>query len=306
MSFTSAISKGGSRHLSAESSAPSFSRDEWVTGQDLSPAAKLPMVEDDGDDHNHDLPNSHNPRRAGRLLLRRVLVAVVVLVVAVGAAGSVYVASLPSVSGARSRVVDLLSDHHDPVGHPPLPSRLARAMVAAEDSHFWSNYAVNVGWGIGQAMYHLLRYPGEDPGGSTIDQQVAKLLYHPAQQGWEATLADIGLGIKLDLSYSKVQILEMYMNAAYYGNHLYGYEAAAEGYFCEIPSRLTWGQASLLAGVIQAPGAYDPFVHLALARQAEKYVLHRLVAVGALTPREAAAAWRSPLGLHACSPGRPS
>ncbi|MCL4313272.1 MAG: transglycosylase domain-containing protein [Actinobacteria bacterium] len=234
--------------------------------------------------------------------LWRVLVVLVALVVAAGVAGTAYVASLPSVSGARSRVIGMLRDHHDPVGHLPLPSRLARAMVAAEDSHFWSNYAIDMGWGIGQAFYHLLRHPNEDPGGSTIDQQVAKLLYHPSQQGWGATLADIGLGIKLDLAYPREQILEMYMNAAYYGNHLYGYEAAAEGYFCKAPSQLTWGQASMLAGIIQAPALYDPFVHLSLARQVEKYVLGRLVSVGALTAQEALADWQAPLGLHACSP----
>jgi membrane peptidoglycan carboxypeptidase len=74
---------------------------------------------------------------------------------------------------------------------------------------------------------------------------------------------------------------------------------AARGYFGTTPDRLTWGQASMLAGVLPAPTAYDPVAHLDLARQRERHVLDRLVAVGRLSSKDAAAAYAEPLRLAA-------
>ena len=104
-----------------------------------------------------------------------------------------------------------------------------------------------------------------DPGGSTIDQQLAKQLYG-AGDGLSGTLRAIALGIKLSLSYPKPQILNMYLNAVYYGNGYWGDLAAARGYFNTTPSKLDWAEAAMLAGLPQAPSTYDPLEHLAIAR----------------------------------------
>src|ERR1022692_3334166 len=105
-----------------------------------------------------------------------------------------------------------------------------------------------------------------DPGGSTIPQQLAKQLYGSGT-GFGSTLAEIGLGLKLSFAFSHDQVLVMYLNAVYYGNGYWGDVAAARGYFHTTPNALSWPEAAMLAGLPQAPSAYDPSAAL-LARQA--------------------------------------
>ena len=212
------------------------------------------------------------------------------------AAGTVYVATLPSVADAPARVQQILVAHHGTYGRPPAPTKLGDAVVAVEDEHFYDNFVVNVLTGAGRAGLATL-HGGSDPGGSTIPQQLAKLLYGRGS-GWSATLREIGLGIRISLRFSKPQVLNMYLNAAYFGNGYWGYVAAARGYFGVSPSALNWAQAAMLAGLPQAPSAYDPLEHLALAKQRQRHVLGQLAANHFLTSEQANAAYAEPLGLR--------
>lgn len=218
------------------------------------------------------------------------------LVLAMAGVGFGYEASLPSVDGAPGRVAAIVRSHRGELGRLPLPARLAKAVVAVEDEHFYSNVFVNVFDGAGRAALASLRRSG-DPGGSTIAQQLAKQLY-PHGPGLGGTLEEIGLGVKLSLRYSKPEILAMYLNAVYYGNGYWGDVAAARGYFGTSPDQLTWAEAALLAGLPQAPSAYDPLHHLSLAKQRQRHVLAQLVVNHVLTPRQARAAFRAPLPLR--------
>jgi membrane peptidoglycan carboxypeptidase len=221
---------------------------------------------------------------------------VVAGLVALGlAAGTVCLLSLRSVSDAPARVRAILVAHHEPTGVLPSPRKLAAAVVSVEDEHFYANFAVNVLSGVGRAALATLQAE-QDPGGSTIEQQLAKLLYGQGG-GLGATLREIGLGVKLDLAYSKAEILRMYVNAAYYGQGFWGVPAASRGYFRIAPADLTWAEAAMLAGLLQAPSAYDPVTHYALAKQRQDHVLTQLVANGYLSARQAAAAYRTRLPL---------
>ncbi len=226
----------------------------------------------------------------------RVALAAIVLVVVVVLAGVGYELALPSVGNAEARVAAILRAHGGTMSPLPLPTRLAEAVVAVEDEHFYSNIFVNVLDGAGRAALATLRRSG-DPGGSTIDQQLAKQLY-PHGPGLGGTLYEIGLGVKLALTYSKPQILDMYLNAVYYGNGYWGDVAAARGYFGVAPDHLTWAEAALLAGLPQAPTAYDPFHHLTLAKQRQRHVLAQLVVNHMLTEAQAGAIARAPLPLR--------
>ncbi|MHB1585191.1 MAG: transglycosylase domain-containing protein [Acidimicrobiales bacterium] len=221
--------------------------------------------------------------------------AVVVLVVVVVFAGVGYELALPSVGNAEARVAAIVRAHGGAMSPLPLPARLAAAVVAVEDEHFYSNIFVNVLDGAGRAALATLRRSG-DPGGSTIDQQLAKQLY-PHGPGLGGTLDEIGLGVKLAFTYSKPEILNMYLNAVYYGNGYWGDVAAARGYFGVTPDHLTWAEAALLAGLPQAPTAYDPLRHLTLAKQRQRHVLAQLVTNHVLTESQASASFRAPLPL---------
>lgn len=239
--------------------------------------------------------NHRAPRRRPRRW-RRLLTAAAGLLVLVLTAGAAWLAALPSVATAPARVRRLLAAHGGSALSVPPPHRLGVAVVAAEDAYFTDNLFVNAAAGVGRAALAVLRRPG-DPGGSTIPQQLAKQLW-PHRPGAGTTLEDFGLGIKLGLRYRKARILAMYLDSVYLGNGYWGARAAAEGYFGRSPARLDWAQASLLAGLLQAPSAYDPLRHRALAKQRQRYVLEQLASTGKLSPAGAERAYAAPLGLR--------
>ncbi len=236
------------------------------------------------------------PRGKWRRRLVRVVVALLGIVLALVLAGLGYELSLPSVADAPTQVATIVRVHGGELGHLPLPTKLAEAEVAVEDEHFYSNVLLDVFDGAARAALTALHSSG-DPGGSTIAQQLAKQLY-PSSSSFAGTLEQVGLGLKLSLSYSKPRILEMYLNAIYYGNGYWGYLNAARGYFGVVPGRLNWAEASLLAGLPQAPSAYDPVIHFGLAKQRQLQVLDQLVANHVLTGVQAQAAYKAPLPLH--------
>jgi penicillin-binding protein 1A len=233
------------------------------------------------------------PRRPRwrRRLLRGVL-ALVVLVALLLGAGWVLT---PSVDDAPRRVAAFLAQHESPALVGAVPSRLADALVATEDSRFRSNPGVD--------PLSLLRAPwtlvtGQDAGGATLEQQLAKNLYENGDNSGLQKLTELVLALKLDSSFSKDEILRLYLDDGYYGHGFYGLTAATKGYFGVAPAQLTEAQASLLAGLFQAPTSYDPFVHPDAARARQAHVLDRLVAVGTLTRSQADAVAAQPWGLR--------
>lgn len=223
--------------------------------------------------------------------MRRAALAAVILLLVAAIAGFAYLATLRSVNDAPRRASRIIAAHHEPAGMPA-PARLADAVVSVEDEHFNDNVAINVLSGVGRALLAAVD-GGGDPGGSTIEQQLARELYPGG-----STLQDIGLGVKLAMSYGKPQIMRMYLNVGYYGHGFWGVAEAARGYFGTTPALLSWGQAAMLAGLLQAPSAYDPLEHYAAARARERHVLEQLIVNHHLSVRRGAAIFRAPLQLR--------
>ncbi len=225
-------------------------------------------------------------RRLVKLILTALIIVTTVLAV-------LWVIT-PSVGDAEARTATRLAAHgaHDP-GVLPVPNPVGVALIATEDTNFRSNPGISA---AGIARFALSPVIG-DQGSATLEQQLAKVLYTPERQDFTARVEDATLALKLDAHYSKDQILEMYLSSVYFGHGFYGLPAAARGYFAAAPADLSWGQASVLAGLVQAPSAYDPFNHLDLARQRQRHVLDQLVATGTLTVSQADAAFAAPLGL---------
>jgi hypothetical protein len=245
---------------------------------------------------------SAGPRRAPAKRprrLRRVAVVVAALAVLVAlVAGLAYRYALPDVHHAGARVRSSVLANGGTIGHLSRTSKLAEAVVAVEDDRFYGNAYVNVLYGIARATVGAVR-GGVDAGGSTLPQQLAKLLYYGTNENVPDSLKELALGLKLSNSYSRGRVLNMYLNVAYLGHGYWGASAAARGYFGVAPSRLGWSQAALLAGLLQAPSAYDPVHHLKLARERQRHVFDRLVADGRLSAAAANRAYEAPLLLHA-------
>ena len=180
------------------------------------------------------------------------------------------------------------------VTYDKIPQVLVDATTAAEDPSFFDNSGVDP-YAILRAVYINLSQQGSS-GASTITQQVARRLYLPPEQRSEISpdrkIDEAILAIKLTDTMSKQSILEKYFNNIYYGNLAYGIQAAALGYFGVEAKDLDLAEASMLAGLPQAPSAYDPTQNYDLARKRQKIVLDLMVKYSRITQPEADAAYR--------------
>lgn len=211
--------------------------------------------------------------------------------------GLLYLRSLPSVADAQARASALMAAHHERAVGPVPPRRLALATIAVEDARFYSDPGVDV-ISLGHGAWGYLTTGSTQVAGATISEQLAKLLYVRDQQSLAGKAEMIGLALKLNQRYSKAQILDMYLNIIYYGDGQYGAWQASETYFGVPPDQLDWAQASLLAGIPNAPSLLEPRGHFTLAKARQAHVLARLVAIGALTQAQADDAAREPLTIH--------
>jgi membrane peptidoglycan carboxypeptidase len=234
---------------------------------------------------------SHNGR-SGRRLVIKLAAALLGLMVITVAAVVALTAAAPSVADAPQRVAAILAAHGAPSDHGVVPQKVATALLATEDSRYYEDPALDP-LGVARAAWGLVTHNGND-GGATIEQQLAKLLYAPGTSLGDE-LRQVGIAFRLDHRFTKTQILAMYLDAAYFGDGAYGVTEASLHYFGRPPEELSWAQASLLAGLVQAPSAYDPHGHLALAKARQAHVLARLVATGHMSSAEAKLVFDDPL-----------
>jgi penicillin-binding protein 1A len=182
-----------------------------------------------------------------------------------------------------------------------MSSWLPKATVAIEDRRFWQHGALDYR-GIARAFLTDVEHGRIVEGGSTITQELVRNLYigNP-QRTFSRKLREACLAEKLAQRLSKQQILAAYLNEVFYGHHAHGAQAGARTYFSTKAQRLTLPQAALLAGLPQAPSAYDPFAHPDLARDRRDEVLRAMRQTGAITRAQLVRAVHAPLGLKAGS-----
>jgi len=170
---------------------------------------------------------------------------------------------------------------------------LIQATIATEDSRFYENPGFDP-IGLTRAIFQAVREGEQIAGTSTITQQLVRAVLLDEDERTERTarrkVREIILAAELARTYDKNTILELYLNEIYYGNRAYGIEAAAQTYFDKPAKDLTLAEASLLAGLPQAPAAWDPYTapELAVGRQWE--VLNLMIRNGYATTEEAQAA----------------
>jgi membrane peptidoglycan carboxypeptidase len=162
----------------------------------------------------------------------------------------------------------------------------ASAVLAAEDRNFYSHGAIDPG-AVARALWVDLTSRGLNEGGSTITQQLVKIQLLTPTKSINRKVQEIALAIVIEQRYSKDQVLTMYLNRVYFGHGAYGLGAAAKTYFNKDAKSLTAAQAAFLAGMIQAPTAYDPVQHYDLARERQLYVIQGMVSTGKISQAEA-------------------
>ena len=177
---------------------------------------------------------------------------------------------------------------------------LTKATVAIEDRRFYQHGGVDAE-GIMRALWRDVKAGKVVEGGSTITQQLVRTLYISNERTVERKVTEACLAVKLDDAWSKQRILASYLNSVFYGNLAYGAEAASRTYFSKSARWLTLPQASLLAGLTQAPTTYDPLADPVRALQRRNQVLTAMFAERMITAGQYDWARRQPVGLR---PGR--
>ena len=171
---------------------------------------------------------------------------------------------------------------------------LKLAVVAIEDSNFYRHNGLNP-YSIGRAALTNYKSGGVSEGASTLTMQLVKNLFLTRERTFSRKLAEAILAIRIEQVFDKDEILEMYLNNIYWGHNNYGIQTAAESYFNKSAAELNLAEAAVLAGLIQAPEQYSPFLNYANTKRRQAQVLARMRTVGWITPEEEQAALKEPL-----------
>jgi penicillin-binding protein 1A len=245
------------------------------------------------------------------IVLPLVLLVVLAAVVAAGAAYVFWPTDLPPVKALEeytpsvgSRVyasddeflTEFQAEKRIFVPLQQIPPGLRNAIIAVEDARFYSHFGVDVR-GIFRATYANFRHGRVVEGGSTITQQLAKVLFLTPDRSFSRKVKEALLALELEKRYSKDRLLELYLNQVYMGHGAYGVEAAARMYFGKSVQDLTLPEAAMLAALPRSPGNYSPFERPELAQRRRGIAVGRLLELGYIGEAEAKAANRAPLGL---------
>lgn len=166
-----------------------------------------------------------------------------------------------------------------------LPRVYIDAVLAVEDRRFYSHPGIDP-LSIGRALYNDIRAGAYVEGGSTITQQLAKNQYFSQDKKIVRKIAEMFMAFKIESVLEKDEILELYVNSVFYGNHYYCVADASQGYFGRSPSELSFDQCTLLAGIPNAPSNYNPIASEELARQRQKQVIKKMDQAGFLRRKE--------------------
>ena len=162
------------------------------------------------------------------------------------------------------------------------PKILKDAVIAAEDKRFYDHWGVDV-WGVARAAIGNVIAGGVQSGASTITQQVAKNFYLSSERSFTRKFNEALLAYKIEQSFSKDKILELYFNQIYLGQRAYGFASAAQIYFNKNVNDLTLAEAAMLAGLPKAPSAYNPIVNPERAKLRQAYILNNMLEEGMIT-----------------------
>jgi len=171
---------------------------------------------------------------------------------------------------------------------------LPEALIAIEDRNFYSEPGVDPG-GVARAAIIDWRAHDNVEGASTITQQLVKIRLVGPEPTLDRKLREALLSFEVEKTYTKQQILEMYLNSAFFGNSAWGAEAAAKIYFHTDTKNLDLAQASMLAGLVRGPTEYNPLLNWKSAKARQLQVLDAMVHVGSASDTEAAKAYAEDL-----------
>lgn len=191
--------------------------------------------------------------------------------------------SLPTeIYSSEGNVIKVLGQRH-PVPLDEISPRFTQAMIATEDSRFYSHNGVDH-IGLARAMIRNLQNMRISQGGSTITQQLSKNLFFSFERIWVRKLKELLIALQMEATFTKEEILEAYCNQVYFGSGAYGVEDASLVYFGKRATELTLLQAAMLAGLPNSPNSANPFNYFERAMSRTRTVLKRMVRSNFISP----------------------
>src|SRR5687768_11483093 len=168
-----------------------------------------------------------------------------------------------------------------------VPEHVRQVFLAAEDARFYQNSGVDYPAIIRAAFTNITSRGERISGGSTITQQLVKMTLLTDERSLTRKIKEAILAIKISRTFSKDEILAMYLNNAYFGSQAYGVESASHTYFAKPAAELSRAEATLLAGLVRSPSATNPFKDQGAAKTEQKRVLEQMVKHRLVTESEA-------------------
>ena len=222
-------------------------------------------------------------------IFKKIIIILLVLILLAGIIGfivgySVYSDALKE-KPLISRMDEIENDEHF-VPFSELPKNYINAVVAVEDHRFYDHGPIDF-IAIGRAIWVNVTSFELREGGSTITQQLAKNVILSQDETATRKLGEIVAAFDIEKNYSKDDILALYVNTCYFGEGYYGIYDASIGYYNKEPKDLTLDEATMLAGVPNAPSVYAPTVNPDLAKKRQEHVLNKMVEYGYISKEEA-------------------
>jgi penicillin-binding protein 1A len=191
-------------------------------------------------------------------------------------------------------LAELYLERRNFIPHYNIPDRIKKAFIAIEDQRFYSHPGVDF-IGILRALYKDLMAQSIVEGGSTITQQLTKMLFLKPEKSLSRKIKEAIISVQIEKRYTKDEILGMYLNQAYFGTRAYGIEAAAQTYFGKSINELSLAETALLAGLQKAPALYSPFKNPEKAFIRRQLVLKKMFQSGSISREEYERANAEPL-----------
>lgn len=185
-----------------------------------------------------------------------------------------------------TQCVESVTNKEHFIKYDDLSKNYINAVIAVEDHRFYEHGPVDY-IAVIRALYTNIRDKEFDEGGSTITQQVAKNIIFNQEKTLIRKFGEIYGAYDLEKNYSKNEILALYVNSNYFGDGYYGIYEASKGYYNKKPNELNLDEATMLAGVPNAPSIYSPSVNPELAKKRQLHVLNKMVENGYITQEEA-------------------
>ncbi|HJP80884.1 MAG TPA: PBP1A family penicillin-binding protein [Candidatus Saccharimonadales bacterium] len=182
------------------------------------------------------------------------------------------------------------AEHHDMTQLADISDNVKHALIASEDKDFYNHNGFSI-YGIGRGIYGTITNQPQYGGGSTITQQLAKNTLLSSDQTFLRKYQELAISVAIEQRYSKDQILQMYLNSAFFGGTTFGIDEAAKFYFNKSAKDLDVAESAMLIGILPAPNAYSPTLgNLEYAKERQNTVLTRMVTNGYISEEQKAAA----------------